>query len=353
VEKGLTFLSNVGMLSYILPNTFMYVKTSEPLRKLILTKYHINELTELGKYIFEDAPDIVPTIVNLSKAPKSDKTRKHSALVRSFSDETGKINPELLNLKSFSKIKQAIWMVEDSVFNLFLTKEVIPILDKIRKGCTSLGEVASISYGIKTGDNTKFLSNEKLRESYKKTLKTKEVERYSIKWAGLYLNYSPKLAGYRTHNLEVPKIIVQYIRKLSLKRRLICGFDAKGEFYPLNNYSYIESKGLDLRYILSVANSSLMNFYFRTNFIDYNIKPYYLSQLPIKRKKKTDTLYEKLIILVDRMLELNKKKHILPVSSQREAVEREIAVTDEKIDDLVYELYGLTKGERKIIEEST
>ncbi len=50
------------------------------------------------------------------------------------------------------------------------------------------------------------------------------------------------------------------------------------------------------------------------------------------------------------MLELHKKKAALPPSSEREKIEREIAVTDEKIDDIVYGLYGVTEEERGIIE---
>jgi hypothetical protein len=50
------------------------------------------------------------------------------------------------------------------------------------------------------------------------------------------------------------------------------------------------------------------------------------------------------------MLELHKKKSSLPPSSEREKTEREIAVTDEKIDEIVCELYGITEEERKIIE---
>jgi len=53
------------------------------------------------------------------------------------------------------------------------------------------------------------------------------------------------------------------------------------------------------------------------------------------------------------MLELNKKKHsgnLAPPEIER--VEREIAATDEESDNLVYELYGITDEERKIIEQS-
>ena len=59
--------------------------------------------------------------------------------------------------------------------------------------------------------------------------------------------------------------------------------------------------------------------------------------------------------LVERMLELNKQKHVAPPSwRQREKpgrleagatdLEREIATTDAEIDNLVYELYGITAG---------
>jgi len=55
--------------------------------------------------------------------------------------------------------------------------------------------------------------------------------------------------------------------------------------------------------------------------------------------------------LVERMLELNKKQHSGKLApSELERLEREIAATDAEIDDLVYELYGITDDERKIIE---
>lgn len=50
------------------------------------------------------------------------------------------------------------------------------------------------------------------------------------------------------------------------------------------------------------------------------------------------------------MLELRKKKSSLPPSAEREKIEREIAVTDEKIDEIVYGLYGVTDGERRLWE---
>ena len=48
----------------------------------------------------------------------------------------------------------------------------------------------------------------------------------------------------------------------------------------------------------------------------------------------------------------DKKKSALPPSAEREKIEREIAVTDENIDEIVYGLYGVTDEERKRIENS-
>ncbi|MBZ5671592.1 MAG: hypothetical protein LAO04_17925 [Acidobacteriia bacterium] len=61
--------------------------------------------------------------------------------------------------------------------------------------------------------------------------------------------------------------------------------------------------------------------------------------------------HDRLVALVDRMLELNKKKHSGKLApSEIDRLEREIASTDREIDELVYELYGITDEERKIIE---
>ena len=61
--------------------------------------------------------------------------------------------------------------------------------------------------------------------------------------------------------------------------------------------------------------------------------------------------HDRMAVLVDRMLELHKKKHSGKLApSEGDRIEREIASADAEIDDLVYELYGITDEEREIIE---
>ena len=58
--------------------------------------------------------------------------------------------------------------------------------------------------------------------------------------------------------------------------------------------------------------------------------------------------HDKIVLLVERMLELRQSNPRTP--QEQEMVKREIQSTDRQIDGLIYELYGLTEDEIKIVE---
>ena len=53
------------------------------------------------------------------------------------------------------------------------------------------------------------------------------------------------------------------------------------------------------------------------------------------------------------MLDLHKRLAAAKTAHEREVIQRQIDATDGRIDRLVYELYGLTEDEIKIVEEAT
>ena len=94
-----------------------------------------------------------------------------------------------------------------------------------------------------------------------------------------------------------------------------------------------------------------MNFYFANTYIDIGIKPVYLVKLPIKGPALKDQI--PFINLANKMLSLNKKLQEDNLSQlEKQKLEQEIKKTDNEIDELVYQLYGITEEEKKIIEES-
>ncbi len=61
-------------------------------------------------------------------------------------------------------------------------------------------------------------------------------------------------------------------------------------------------------------------------------------------------MHDKMVTLVERMLDLNKKKAAEKNPNILKQLETQITTTDRQIDRLVYELYGLTEEEVAIVE---
>ena len=150
---------------------------------------------------------------------------------------------------------------------------------------------------------------------------------------------------------EKSKIIVPAIVKSASY-----AFDTAG-FYSNDKTSIIAD---DDSYLLGILNSKLVDFVMHSisstkqgGYFEY--KPMYLAQLPIRpidfNNPSEKAIHDKLVSLVDRMLELHKKKNSLPPSAERDKIEREISITDEKINEIVYGLYGLIEEEIRIVED--
>lgn len=134
-------------------------------------------------------------------------------------------------------------------------------------------------------------------------------------------------------------------------------------FYTFNSINTLVCRGIDTRYILGCLNSKFINWFYYNKFtnrssLTVNISAKFLGNLHIRRidfdNPKDKKMHDDLVALVERMLELNKR--LAPIrntpSTEREELLREIKRTDAEIDQKVYQLYGLTKEERQIIEAS-
>jgi hypothetical protein len=118
---------------------------------------------------------------------------------------------------------------------------------------------------------------------------------------------------------------------------------------------------VSLSYLCGLLNSRLLDFYFKSVATTFHggyfaANKQFIEQLPIRPIDFSDPAdkarHDKMVALVERMLELNKRKHSGKLApSELDPIEREIAATDAEIDNLVYELYGITQEEREIIEK--
>lgn len=116
-------------------------------------------------------------------------------------------------------------------------------------------------------------------------------------------------------------------------------------------------------YLLGVLNSKLATYYqkrlaspFRGGYFGYDQQT--LRRFPIRSidfaRPEEKAMHDRIVRLVGEMLELQKRlgpvRHV--ASSEREELLREVTRKDLEIDEAVYELYGLTAGERRLVGES-
>jgi len=80
----------------------------------------------------------------------------------------------------------------------------------------------------------------------------------------------------------------------------------------------------------------------------------YLGKIPIRTIDQVDPVdvarHDRMVSLVDQMLSLHKQLQEARTPYEQTALQRQIEATDEQIDTLVYELYGLNEEEIKIVE---
>jgi len=119
----------------------------------------------------------------------------------------------------------------------------------------------------------------------------------------------------------------------------------------------------DDRYAVGLLNSKLMRFVYEQTTLEAEQKAFpqvkvaSLRRLPIHPIDFSDpadvACHDKMVALVDRMLDLHKRLPEAKTKADRDLLERQIAATDDEIDALVYELYGLTDEEIAIVRGET
>ncbi len=112
----------------------------------------------------------------------------------------------------------------------------------------------------------------------------------------------------------------------------------------------------ELKTITGIINSKLMKYLYQNYFATIDVLKNALLALPLPKVNNSDNSgfgYQPLASLVNRMLDLHRQLAAARTPFDRKALERQIAATDTQIDQLVYDLYGLTAEERAIVEAAS
>ncbi|MDW7680141.1 MAG: TaqI-like C-terminal specificity domain-containing protein, partial [bacterium] len=225
-----------------------------------------------------------------------------------------------------------------------------------------LKTIANINQAIALKyDRSKSLFKTRDANNYKKVLDGRNIHRYYLEWGGYYLAYDIN----KIHSCKRTDIF-DADEKIFFRRvgdRLIATYD-DSQFYALNTLVVITltpHTKISLKYLLGLINSSLMNFYYvtylkSTKKVFSEIQARQLSQLPINIINFADPAdvarHDLMVSLVEKMLSLQKELAAAKIKLEKNIFQRQIVATDRQIDQLVYQLYGLTDEEIKIVEEA-
>lgn len=295
-EKLSSLTKEGGHCSFIIPNTFLSALTYKKLRSFIMDKFVIKEMYDLGLDVFDDV--VVESLIFSFEKNTDNKEYKTVVKIQRDRNEDITSPAEMYELDIVKLANKN----DDLSFNIYLSPPTLEIIEKMRENSIPLKDVCYCTVGINTGYiKNELTSDTKIDDRYHKMLNGKDIGRHVINWPGEWIMYDHdfiKSQGDRGRSLpeerifEEDKILVQRTRR-GMKRKLVCCYDGD-KYYNLNRISNIvlNSKDYNLHYIYALLNSKLFDYYFNKVFNEYEVKPAHLSQLPVRLSQDASRIEE-------------------------------------------------------------
>ena len=356
-EAGIKLLKQDGLIGYITPNTWLNNQSNKKLRNYLLENTSIIEIVDYSKIKVFDQATVLPIVAILENKVNS-------------KNRTEIFEPTENGFVMTQSVNQSIWSDADlSIININLSQTDLQLRNKIEKNTQELEKLAFIKFGIKIYETGKgkpvqkanfakdkvYESDTKLDETYRPFLEGKDIQPYSILYKNRWLKYG--------ENLAAPRNPVLFAGERILVRRIV----GKTLISAYTNADFVTSQLLQIvkpfdqstsKYILGILNSRLMAFYFRKKYNRQDktfpeIRIYELASLPIKQiDKQNETLQNEISKYVNQLIKLNEEKAVTKLQTTTIQIDNRIKYCDDKINDLVNELYELSENEIDIVNEN-
>ncbi len=391
-ERSIKLLKTGGVLVFISSNKFFRSGYGEKLRAFLGQRTSLQQVIDFG-----DAPVFTaisyPSIVILTRQPPNGNqsrvmTWQAGPPIEDFAS--------VFEANGFSMSQKELnsdgWRLESPA--------VLKLLEKLRKAGKPLGEYVNgrFYYGIKTGLNEAFVVDRATRdclisehrssaEILRPFLRGRDVKKWRVQFADKYLIKIESSANQDHPWSDKPEKEAEQIfartypaihARFESYRKALVNRDDQGQYFwelrPCIYWREFEQPKIiipaieqdvayapdfaghysndktsicvtnQVSFLLGVLNSSLLWWFVRKiaaarqgGFFEF--KPMYVTQLPVPATAPSDR--NSLTKLVDRIL-----------VAKNADPDADVSALETEIDQLVYSLYGLTREETAIIEES-
>ena len=347
IEAGLKRLKNEGTFSLIVPSAWLGGPDYASLRDLMLS-YRIENIVLLPFDVFADAyVDTAIFVVTRSSAPAT-----HQVLTHVYGKREKLANVTIAK-QDYKSVGQDVWRKTESR-KFVLEPGAVQLLEQIRQRCHAvLGDVVNIKRGVLF--DKALLTKRRTFNSHRYF--EGDVYRYQLNLvADNWIKFDDQMK-------ERPKEFVWFeghrllLRRLVNRRQRLMGTFTSDTFITNKNlYSVLaKDNAPNILAILGVLNSRLISYLYinqvtqatKDDFPQVTIKD--LMALPFPDMADV-VRHDRMVTLVEQMLGLHRQLAAATTQTLRDLCQREIETTDRQIDQLVYELYGLTEEEIKVVD---
>jgi hypothetical protein len=332
IEKSSALLANKSTLCFIVPKNFIKTDDYENIRKFSLDNFNIISILDCGKAFDDVTGEMISFLFNKPKQPNF----LTSCLIY---DDTIKISAMILQ-NEFEKL-------DKYRFNIFLNKQNLSLINKIKNKSQPLSELVDIYRGIETGKKDNFISDTIPKGKYKLIVAGKDVDKYRITNIR-YIQYKPELINFKDENMyNVPKILIRKIAS-----NIHATYDNKKLYTTQGVYLLLPKPNTNLYYILAIINSNLIHWYYELYFnmgsnLTTNVTIENLKNIPIRLAN--DKIINSFKSIVEKILTITESDDYI----NNKKMQKKVKEYENEIDRMVYKLYGLTDEEIKIVEGET
>jgi len=354
IERGLGLLRMKGRMSFIVPSAWLGGPAYRSLRERLL-EFQVQEVIALPFDVFADAYIDTATFVLSKQAAES------NAAVRCFAcAKKTKLESIKLTERQYSLVPLSVW--RDSPGRKFvLSVGLANLVSRLsRASKTHIADFVEMKRGVLFEQSLlKPTRSNKQSHRYFEG----DVYRYDLNWvAPNWVEYGPKMR-------EWPKQFRWFEGRRLLMRRLVNRqqrlmtasaeetFITNKNLYSLLVRTEAGLKDAGLGFMLGVLNSRLVSRLYlsqvqqaaKDDFPQVTIAD--VLGLPCPRP--TSGLLTKISELAGKLSALMPRLRQARSDSERHTLQNAVTATDQQIDTLVYDLYGLTEKEIQLVERGT
>lgn len=323
--RSLSVLKKGGRLSFIIPDTFLFLNMHEKLRKILLTNTKIEEILIFPSKFFPGVSFGYSnlSIITLEKCDRDEALKNTVRIIKGFNSSAefeDVLRNKFQNHHKTYKLKQYdVFTTEKSRF-ILANNDVSVMIDLSEK---KLGDVASIVTGFYSGNNKKFIcsQNEKIKnskgyrvidankivgttsltgiegvdEAYVPYIKSSSTTRYKRRDDEWFVRWDSKTVRFYNEDRKARFQNAQYYFKRGIaipmiKSREIKATLMENRVFDQSIVGIFPNDEKDMYYILALMNSNVINRLIHIINPTANNSSNYVKQLPYKIPVREDRI---------------------------------------------------------------